>query len=1153
MYRIFLIHQNTCQILEIEKDLIYEDIEFGIKKNKLSICIFGYSSLLKSKQFTKIRGYIIGFCITIGEVWNLFKCNDVIHIGRNKTNTIQIEEKMVSNIHCMIKKEENQYWIYDKKSTNGVFLNGEKIDKSVLRDGDQIVVGCTILYYVKNHLILNHKVDAVKRIKPSLHDKAIEKSKTFNRRLVDLTMVLYEIESPIIFEDIKKPGLFTSIGSSLMILVSSFLTGFMVLVFTDSSLDSMTSMMFSSISMCLAFLSYGMINRQIMYKTQVHAKKNKENLYIAYLDNLYQLIKEDCKKVNQQIEKNENFFVSLDMGSFNYFQVAPFMLMLTHEKYRWCEFKFQKANYQDQNHFLYKKRDELLSSNLGYVKNIKLLRQNDRIWIRSLPDSSVINTLWQQICWFCNDLTLKVLWLVNEHKEAIPYTDHPFCRINNIPLVATTDQECIEISRYINQTEEIICFVLNSSLLSNFTYEEKTLIYISNKTVDFEFDYVIDTVYENNVDIQNIRRSIYYHLQKENQTRNFIDVDGFDLDLLWDHKETRLDFEIGSDDKYQPICLDLREIHQGPHGLIAGMTGSGKSEFISTMLMQLIIHNPPSLLQYVLVDFKGEAFGTAFRQFDHCAGIVSNLSHNSMERFSLSMAYEIRKRQKLLKEMLVKNPARSAHVDVYNKIYSENPISHLFVIVDEFAQLKAHFPEHLKSMIEMARIGRSLGIHLILSTQKPLGIIDEQIWANTNLKVCLKVNSETDSREILHHTKAAYLKDAGEFIVQVMSSQYEKKGKAFYLHDEIRKQNTYLIQKESGKLLFQSQQRHGQTVYEFLMEQILKRNKQRAFIVLPGLLEQKDFTDGLIRIDLPHIQSQVSLDIVSNTIILTNEADFVICSIVSRYQKKSIYLCGFDGYDDYVDETILLKDLLWKKDYIDKNAYLIIRGCDFYSVQDFHCHLIVIIDQCSHQIHDKLSQFDLLMSYKVQDLESHRYFFDSFKITKENLCLVLYDGKLCEYLFCQDKRKKKTEKKKIKYHTRNDMLIGLDVNNGFPYFWNRKRSLVFCFIQNSVKENVLLIVERWKKIDISIQLSFTLKNSADVYILYVPEIMQDEFIIKQYDMDIVWVGLGFMEYSYLIKRMIPHDSCGEMIYWHENETHSLVFEKNDEEEICMNN
>ena len=125
--------------------------------------------------------------------------------------------------------------------------------------------------------------------------------------------------------------------------------------------------------------------------------------------------------------------------------------------------------------------------------------------------------------------------------------------------------------------------------------------------------------------------------------------------------------------------------------------------------------------------------------------MVTNLDRQSIERWMLSMEAELLSRQEKLQNFLKEAPSHIAHIDAYNAVHTK-AISHLFVIFDEYAEFKSQFPDCAMRVKEMARIGRSLGIHLLISTQKPLGVIDEQIWANSNFQVCLKVNSEADSK-----------------------------------------------------------------------------------------------------------------------------------------------------------------------------------------------------------------------------------------------------------------------------------------------------------------------------------------------------------------------------------------------------------------------
>ena len=395
--------------------------------------------------------------------------------------------------------------------------------------------------------------------------------------------------------------------------------------------------------------------------------------------------------------------------------------------------------------------------------------------------------------------------------------------------------------------------------------------------------------------------------------------------------------------------------------------------------MMLIVQNSPEYLQYILIDFKGEAFGQAFLKFDHCAGIISNLEENAMNRFVLSMESEIKQRQLLLKKMMSKYPTKLSHIDVYNEIYQDK-ISHLFVIVDEFAQLKSRFSQHLHSLIEMARIGRSLGIHLILSTQKPLGIVDDQIWANANLKVCLRVNSETDSREILHNDHASKLVEPGEFIMQVQDA--ERKGKAFYLYEEISNNRDFTIVDSMDHVLY-SKNEKKETLFQYLSNQLLKQAKGHHWIVCPDLNTYQKLNEGFLLIDMPQKQSQRIFDFKDPFLIYTKNINQIMQSILSCIQSKNVYLKGFDVYKEYVDEVLDEIGFCIKSPLLKENDFLIIDNLeDFKEVKALQCIVIVIIEQLNFKDISLIKSFTERMAYQINDIESLRYFFDGYQFIK---------------------------------------------------------------------------------------------------------------------------------------------------------------------------
>lgn len=247
---------------------------------------------------------------------------------------------------------------------------------------------------------------------------------------------------------------------------------------------------------------------------------------------------------------------------------------------------------------------------------------------------------------------------------------------------------------------------------------------------------------------------------------------------------------IGVDTNGNILSLDLHEKKHGPHGLVAGMTGSGKSEFIVTYILSLAINYSPDEVQFVLIDYKGGGLAGAFEnrksgiKLPHLVGTITNLDKSEMNRTLVSIKSELQRRQRVFNK--AKEELNTGSIDIYKyqNLVREGSLSesmsHLFIICDEFAELKSQQPDFMDELVSAARIGRSLGIHLILATQKPSGVVDDQIWSNSKFKVCCKVQTTDDSMEMIRKPDAASLKESGRFYLQVGYDQYFVLGQSGY-------------------------------------------------------------------------------------------------------------------------------------------------------------------------------------------------------------------------------------------------------------------------------------------------------------------------------------------------------------------------------------
>ena len=219
-----------------------------------------------------------------------------------------------------------------------------------------------------------------------------------------------------------------------------------------------------------------------------------------------------------------------------------------------------------------------------------------------------------------------------------------------------------------------------------------------------------------------------------------------------------------------PFVLDISDKNHGPHGLIAGTTGAGKSVLLQSFILSLSLNYSPSEVQFILIDYKGGGTSEDFRDLPHAAGVIDSLQgERTIFRALASIQGEIKRREAIFKESGVNN------IDDYMKMFNADPteptLGHVIVIVDEFAELKKEQPDFMRELVSAARVGRSLGLHLVLATQKPGNSVSEEIDANTRFRICLRVASRSDSTEMLKRPEAAYLKGMGRCYVQVGNNE----------------------------------------------------------------------------------------------------------------------------------------------------------------------------------------------------------------------------------------------------------------------------------------------------------------------------------------------------------------------------------------------
>lgn len=212
------------------------------------------------------------------------------------------------------------------------------------------------------------------------------------------------------------------------------------------------------------------------------------------------------------------------------------------------------------------------------------------------------------------------------------------------------------------------------------------------------------------------------------------------------------------------FSFDIQDGRHGPHGLVAGTTGAGKSELLQSWILSMAVNYDPTDVVFVIIDYKGGGMANLLEPLPHVIGKITNLG-SGIERALAALTAENRRRQRLFEQYGVND------IKKYQKLYREGradePLPYLIIVTDEFAELKREQEEFMQGLISISRIGRSLGVRLVLATQQPTNVVNGQIDSNSRFRICLKMNSAEDSKAVLKHADAARITHPGRAYIRV--------------------------------------------------------------------------------------------------------------------------------------------------------------------------------------------------------------------------------------------------------------------------------------------------------------------------------------------------------------------------------------------------
>ncbi len=347
-----------------------------------------------------------------------------------------------------------------------------------------------------------------------------------------------------------------------------------------------------------------------------------------------------------------------------------------------------------------------------------------------------------------------------------------------------------------------------------------------------------------------------------------------------------LETAVGVNTLGDTFMLDLHEKYHGPHGLVAGMTGSGKSEFIITYILSLAVNYHPNEVAFILIDYKGGGMAKSFEKLPHTAGIITNLDGAAIKRSLVSIESELRRRQAIFRSASQKVGVSNIDIYKYQKLYREGavsePLQHLFIISDEFAELKAQKPEFMAQLVSAARIGRSLGVHLILATQKPSGVVDDQIWSNSKFRVCLKVQDRSDSMDMLKRPDAAELADTGRFYLQVGYNELFELGQSAWAGAPYYPSDKVVAQKDDSVVFID---RNGHVIKRVRADKHAGAKAQKQLDVITAYLSKtaREEHIQIRKLWLEPIAEKIYLEQVRQKYGLVHAGGFVLNPLIGEY------------------------------------------------------------------------------------------------------------------------------------------------------------------------------------------------------------------------------------------------------------------------------